>query len=224
MYVFLNLDSEAGACGPLVHLGPGCDSFPQSSSHAAEESAPGVAENSWNVGGAQLGWRQGRRRDSPSSPGAGPGLRCLPLLHPTRFSGCVSPWGQGLLSAVSCDQGPSGVTAGCGGAFLFLMQPFKTFLAGRIGVPLAVFAAQGHTVPTKGSPLRRGAWSRPSWPGWTPEASPGHWVGRGAQEVLSALPQVPSGAPFCQLCLLSSLTPQRQVRSDLGGVPLDPLD
>ena len=144
MYVFLNLDSEAGARGPLAHLGPGCDSFPQSSSHAAEESAPGVAENSWNVVGAQLGWRQGRRRDSPSSPGAGPGPGCLPLLRPTRFSRCVSPRGQGLLSAVSCDQGPSGVTPGCGGAFLFFMQPFKTFLAGRISHPRCVCCPGTH--------------------------------------------------------------------------------
>lgn len=172
-----------------------------------------------------LSWGGGKAAGGILPAALGPALASDASLCSTpRFSGCVSPRGQGLLSTVSCDQGPSGVTAGCGGAFLFLMQPFKTFLAGRIGVPLAVFAAQGHTVPTKGSPLRRGTWSRPSWPGWTPEASPGHWVGRGAQEVLSALPQVPSGPPFCQLCLLSSLTPQRQVRSDLGGVPLDPLD
>lgn len=37
---------------------------------------------------------------------------------------------------------------------LFLMEPFRTFLAGRIGTPLAVFAAQEHTVPIKGCPLR----------------------------------------------------------------------
>lgn len=87
-----------------------------------------------------------------------------------------------------------------------------------------MFTAQEHTVPIKGTPLRRGTWSRPSWPGWTPEAPPGHWVGEGAQEVLSTLPQVPSGPPFCQLCPLSSLTPQKQVRSGLSGGPLDPPD